>query len=127
MGFMNKEGGQANGAEKNSKPFIDKMPQTSGSPKSSSQIEISWKVTPAFRIHIVNVLLSICTLGFILFWGKTRIRKYMTSHLTLQKDRLEYTGTGKELFIGFLKALLIYLPLVTAMQIPFQFALLFLE
>ncbi|MDD3020415.1 MAG: YjgN family protein [Alphaproteobacteria bacterium] len=72
-----------------------------------------------FGIHIVNILLSICTLGIYSFWGKTRIRRYMTSHLTLQKDRLEYTGTGKELFIGFLKALLIYLPLIIAMQIPF--------
>lgn len=71
-----------------------------------------------FGIFIVNLLLSICTLGIYSFWGKTRIRRYMTSHLSLNKDRLEYTGTGGELFTGWLKALLIFLPLIVALEIP---------
>lgn len=70
-------------------------------------------------IYIVNLLLSIVTLGIYSFWGKTRIRRYMTSHVMLNKDRFEYTGTGMELFTGWLKALLIFLPLIVAIEIPF--------
>jgi len=51
------------------------------------------------------------TLGFYRFWGKTRLRRYMWSHLRLLGDRLEYTGTGKELFFGFLIVLAILIPI----------------
>lgn len=71
-----------------------------------------------FGIFIVNLLLSICTLGIYSFWGKTRIRRYMTSHLALDKDRFEYTGTGGELLVGWLKALLIFLPIIVVLEIP---------
>lgn len=71
-----------------------------------------------FRLHIMNLLMNIITIGIYSFWGKTRIRRYMTSHITIQKDRFEYTGTGKELLIGWLKALLIFLPLIICMSIP---------
>lgn len=79
-----------------------------------------------FKIHIINLLLNICTLGIYSFWGKTRIRRYVSSHIAIGKDRMEYTGTGKELFIGFLKAWLIYMPISFAMNIPviYPFALL---
>jgi uncharacterized membrane protein YjgN (DUF898 family) len=71
-----------------------------------------------FRLHIMNLLMNIITIGIYSFWGKTRIRRYMTSHITIQKDRFEYTGTGKELLIGWLKALVIFLPLIICMSIP---------
>jgi uncharacterized membrane protein YjgN (DUF898 family) len=70
------------------------------------------------KIHLVNLFLNIITIGIYSFWGKTRIRRYMTSHITLKKDRFEYTGTGKELLIGWLKAMVIFLPLIIALSIP---------
>ncbi|MFA7277064.1 MAG: YjgN family protein [Pseudobdellovibrionaceae bacterium] len=70
-------------------------------------------------LHIVNLLLSIITLGIYSFWGKTRIRRYMSSHLVLGKDRFQYTGTGQELFIGWLKALIIFAPVTFGLAIPF--------
>lgn len=57
-----------------------------------------------YKIWIVNILLSICTLGLYRFWGKTRLRRYMTAGFMLDGDRFEYTGHGKELFWGFIKA-----------------------
>lgn len=69
-------------------------------------------------ICILNLLLNLCTLFVYSFWGKTRIRRYVTSHISLAKDRFEYTGTGMELFTGFLKALLIYFPIAFALEIP---------
>ncbi len=55
-----------------------------------------------YGIFIKNLLLGIITLGFYRFWGKTNLRRYIWSHVSLQGDRFEYTGTGGELFKGFL-------------------------
>ncbi len=54
------------------------------------------------RLWIINVLLFVVTLSLYRFWGRTRIRQYVWSHISMLGDRLEYTGTGKELFLGFL-------------------------
>lgn len=70
-----------------------------------------------FVIFIVNQLLKIVTLGIYHFWGKTRIRRYVWANLSLDDERFEYTGTGKELFVGFLKAFLVLLGIVIVLSI----------
>ncbi|MDY0872954.1 YjgN family protein [Dongia rigui] len=55
-----------------------------------------------YWIFIKNILLTILTLSIWRFWGKTRIRRYLWSHTSLAGDRFEYTGTGGELFVGFI-------------------------
>ncbi len=62
-----------------------------------------------YVIFIKNLLLTIITLGIYRFWAKTRVRRYLWSHTSLFGDRFEYTGTGKELFLGFLIALGLFL------------------
>ena len=65
-----------------------------------------------FVIFLVNLALSIVTLGIYRFWGRTRIRRYVWSQTSLLGEPLEYTGRGGELFLGFLFALvLIYGPI----------------
>lgn len=78
-----------------------------------------------FKLHLLNLLLNICTLGIYSFWGKTRIRRYITAHITVGKERLDYTGTGQELAVGFMKAMLVYMPVSFALQVPqiYPFAL----
>ncbi len=63
-----------------------------------------------FALFIINLLLSIVTLGIYRFWGKTRIRKYLWSHVNFRGEPFEYAGTGLELFIGFLIAFAIFGP-----------------
>ena len=60
-----------------------------------------------FVIFIVNLLLKIVTLGIYHFWAKTRVRRYLWSQTSFDGERLEYTGTGLELFLGFVKAIII--------------------
>jgi uncharacterized membrane protein YjgN (DUF898 family) len=60
-----------------------------------------------FVVYIVNILLTLVTLGIYRFWGKTRIRQYVWSHLRYEGDAFEYTGTGLELFLGFLIVVLV--------------------
>jgi uncharacterized membrane protein YjgN (DUF898 family) len=59
-------------------------------------------------IAFTNLLLTIVTLGFYRFWATTRTRKYLWSHTRFIDEPLEWTGTGMELFIGFLLVLLLF-------------------
>lgn len=62
-------------------------------------------------IAFTNLLLTIVTLGIYRFWAITRERQYLWSRSRFVDEQLEWTGTGKELFVGFLLvAALIGLP-----------------
>jgi hypothetical protein len=74
---------------------------------------------PLFRLAIINGLLSLLTLGIYRFWGKTKIRKYLWSSTEIDGDRFEYTGTGREKFLGFLVALVILAVYMAVVQLIF--------
>src|SRR5712692_2643736 len=61
-----------------------------------------------FGIHVVNVLLTLVTVGIYYFWAKTRIRGYLSSQSEIESDRFAYHGTAKELMLGTLKAVLVF-------------------
>lgn len=63
----------------------------------------------------MNLLLNMVTLTIWRFWATTRVRRFLWGNTTAWGDPVEYTGTGKELFIGFLLvALVVFLPLMLA-------------
>jgi uncharacterized membrane protein YjgN (DUF898 family) len=71
------------------------------------------KITEILILFLTNVVLNILTFGFYRFWGKTRIRRYVWSHMRLDGDRFEYCGTGLEIFISFMIILVIfYVPFI---------------
>jgi len=53
-------------------------------------------------IAVTNLLLTIVTLGIYRFWAKARERRYLWANTQIIDDELEWTGTGGEMFIGFL-------------------------
>ena len=59
------------------------------------------------KIALPNLLLTIVTLGIYRFWATTRERQYLWSHTRFVDERLEWTGRGIELFVGFLLVALI--------------------
>jgi len=69
-----------------------------------------------FGIYVVNILLTIVTLGFYRFWGKVKVRRFMLSQTAFEGDRFAYHGTGKELLLGFVKALLFVGMPITALS-----------
>lgn len=81
-------------------------------PSSTIDLRYDGRTLRFAKIVAVNLLLQLFTLGIFRFWARTRERRYVWSHVNVGDDRLEYTGTGMELFIGFLKALLIIVPFV---------------
>lgn len=58
-------------------------------------------------MHLVNMLLTVCTLGIYYFWAKTKVRNYFYSQTEFSGARFAHHGTGKELFVGGLKAIAI--------------------
>lgn len=53
-----------------------------------------------------NLFLEILTLGFYRFWGQARLRQYQWSNFYFMGKSFEYTGTGWEVFRGYLVACL---------------------
>jgi uncharacterized membrane protein YjgN (DUF898 family) len=58
-----------------------------------------------------GLALTIVTLGFYRFWYRTDLRRWYWRNTQVAGSAFEYRGTAKELFIGFLFALAIILPL----------------
>ena len=65
---------------------------------------------PAFLgVVIINLVLTVVTLGIYRFWAKTRVRHYLWENTTFDGEPLEYRGRGLELLIGAVLAFLIFL------------------
>jgi uncharacterized membrane protein YjgN (DUF898 family) len=52
-----------------------------------------------------NAILGLLTLTLYRFWGRTEMRRRLWRQTSIMDDALEYTGTGMELFRGFLIAI----------------------
>lgn len=64
---------------------------------------------PLLRLTLINALLIVITLTVYRFWAKTKVRRHLWAHTQVGGTPLEYTGTGLELFVGFLIALVVVL------------------
>ncbi len=66
---------------------------------------LSFKYVPRpglLKIALLNFFLGIVTLTIYRFWAKANTRKHIWSCIHINGEPLEYTGTGGELFRGFL-------------------------
>ena len=57
-----------------------------------------------FAVLIVNWLLTLITLGIYYPWAKARRLQYYYEHTELDAHPFHFHGTGREMFIGFIKA-----------------------
>ena len=63
------------------------------------------------RLVMRGAALELVTVGFYRFWLATDMRRHLWSNTAVDGDAAEYTGTAKELLIGFLFALAILAPI----------------
>jgi uncharacterized membrane protein YjgN (DUF898 family) len=70
-------------------------------------------------IAATNALLIVCTLGIYRFWAAARQRRYLWSRTQVIDDALEWTGTGKEMFLGFLIVIAVLAPFFLFIQFLF--------
>ena len=67
-----------------------------------------------WRLLARGAVLLMLTLGIYRFWLTTDIRRYLWSNTQIADESFEYTGTARELLLGFLIAVSVLVPLYAA-------------
>lgn len=84
------------------------MQSIATSQTTTSFLGTRWRL---FGILLSGYLLMLMTFGMYRFWLVTNKRRFYWAHTQIHGESLEYTGTAIQLFVGFLLALAIFLPL----------------
>lgn len=71
------------------------------------QLQFFGKGGELFSIFIVNFLLQIVTLGIYYPWAKAKTLQYLYGATEFEGSRLQFHGTGNEMFRGFIKAIVV--------------------
>ncbi len=85
----------------------------------TAPIRVTWAGNPwsLTGLCFLNILLSVITLGIYWCWARSEYRRRMWQMVRVEGEPLEYTGTGLELFIGYLKLFLfVFLPAIAAVM-----------
>jgi uncharacterized membrane protein YjgN (DUF898 family) len=96
---------------------MDAMTSTAATPNRAVRFTGSWR--EYLPIAATNILLTIVTLGIYRFWATARERRYLWSRTEVIGERLEWSGTGKEMFIGFLMVMGVLIPFFLFVQFLF--------
>jgi len=64
-----------------------------------------------WRLMVRGAVLLMLTLGIYRFWLATDQRRFLWANSVIGEDSLEYTGTARELLIGFLIAIAVLVPI----------------
>src|SRR5262245_13680735 len=67
-----------------------------------------------WRLMTRGAVLLLCTLGIYRFWLATDQRRFLWGNTEIAGDALEYTGTPRELLVGFLIAIAVLIPIYAA-------------
>lgn len=86
------------------------MEQKTQLPKNY-QLSYTGKGSQFFSIIIVNWLLTLITLGLYYPWAKAKQLHYLYGETQLNGDSFAFHGTGREMFKGFIKAILLFVSL----------------
>ena len=82
--------------EKDYGPFRRRHPTFTGSGRT------------LFGIFTTNTVWALLTLGIYSFWGRIKIRRYLHSQSKFAGSRFAFHGTGGELLLGWVKALVAF-------------------
>ena len=89
----------------------DPSPERNAPPLKELSLEFQGKAPEYFRIWIVNLCLTLLTLGIFSPWAKVRTKRYLYSHTLLDGTPFQYLGRPLPILKGRLIAvalLLIY-------------------
>ncbi len=79
------------------------IPVDPNSQSPAQTLSFSYVPRPGLlKITLINLVFNVLTFSIYRFWGKTNVRRHIWSCIHINGEPLEYTGTGMELFKGFL-------------------------
>lgn len=85
----------------------------------TGEMKVAYRGDPAklFPLALGVGVLGVVTLGIYRFWGKARIRRHVWAKVRLGEDGFEFTGTGLEMFLGFLMAVVVLAVYLAVVQL----------
>ncbi len=81
------------------------------------KLQFQGKGLDLFRIQLVNIILTVLTFGLYYPWAKAKKLSYLYSQTYFEDSPFAFTGTGREMFKGFIKAMLILLVFYAALVV----------
>ncbi|GAO40052.1 hypothetical protein SCH01S_42_00950 [Sphingomonas changbaiensis NBRC 104936] len=97
---------------------IERQGFDAAAPDSAFRFTGTWREFAP--IAFTNLLLTIVTLGIYRFWARARERRYLWSRTEFIDDTLEWTGTGGEMFKGFVVVMALLLPGILFLRFGMQ-------
>jgi uncharacterized membrane protein YjgN (DUF898 family) len=91
---------------------IEAHAETEGRPRPL--LSFNQRDAGLFNFALKGTFLTVATLGIYRFWYRTNLRRWYWRRTEVDGTGFEYRGTARELFVGFLIALAIILPLYFA-------------
>ena len=71
-------------------------PQVEPPPPPALRITQDVRTGELFRIFLTTLVLTVLTLGFYRYWGRTNLRRYLWSHVSMLGDRAAtFHGRGE--------------------------------
>ena len=85
----------------------------------AGELQVSYRGDPAklFPLALGTGILGVVTLGIYRFWAKARIRRHVWGQVRVGDDAMEFTGTGLEMFLGFLMAVVVLAVYLAVVQL----------
>lgn len=84
-------------------------------------IRYDGRTSEIFGLSLRVGFLTLITLGIYRFWATTRVRRWFWSRITIDDQRLEYSGTGFELFVAFVKVALVLVVVLIPLRLAETF------
>ena len=97
-------------------------PERRSAPIEKQPVEFTGSGGEYFRVWIVNVLLSIVTLGIYTPWARRRTAQYFYSHTQVAGSPLEFAASQRRMVFGFLAFAGLYLAYKLAAETGQQLA-----
>ena len=95
---------------------VPRMPGLEMQAIEAHRLEFTGSGSEYFRVWIVNVLLSILTLGFYTPWARRRTAQYFYGHTLVADSPLEFTAQQRKMVMGFVLLMLITLAYQIALR-----------
>ncbi len=88
----------------NSENTSDSSQIQSGSPK---KLSFKGSGSDYFAVLILNWILTVITFGIYYPWARARTLSFIYGNTEMDGSRFVFHGTGKQMFIGFIKAVIV--------------------